>query len=219
MLPEWLADRGKAWGEVAGLGDVVESNDGYVPWHPDVAHSQGVDHPERHVVVGDDDRVEGRTSLVEQDAHGIHSALVCEVSSHDVRIGRPQPMGGQYLAVRSQPIARVGVALRPAKERDSPDLVVLHQVPDPLSQGLLAVDQDAGHPLGLPLYDAHRQRAIALAIAGELAQAQVVPEASPQDHERVDALRTDEVVDSFGLLGESEWLTLLGADEADEIDS
>jgi len=45
------------------------------------------------------------------------------------------------------------------------------------------------------------QRAMALAIAGELAQAQVVPEASPQDHERVDALRTDEVVDSFGLLG------------------
>src|SRR5450756_1836063 len=104
---------------------------------------------------------------------------------------------------RSPTIARtLGRSARRSR-RSSRAAVVLHQVPDPLSQGLLAVDQDAGHPLELIGDAAHGQRTVALAIAGEIARAQVVAEGPGHDHERIDALGTGEVVDDVALLAEA----------------
>jgi len=45
LLPERLSDRGEGRRRVAGLGDIVESDDGYVPWHTHVADAQCVDCP------------------------------------------------------------------------------------------------------------------------------------------------------------------------------
>ncbi len=118
------------------------------------------------------------------------------VSGRDERIGRQKPVLGQGLPVRPQAILRFFVPLRPTNERDSPELVVLHQVSDPLSQALFAVNEDAGHPVEFDGDTAHRPWTVALAIVGEVIGAQVVGESPGQEHETIDAVGTGEVVDN-----------------------
>ena len=82
--------------------------------------------------------------------------------------------------------------------------MVLHQVPDPLSQGLLAVDDDAGRSLDRAGEAAHGPRTVALAVAAEVVQRQVVAEGPGQDHEPIDVAGTGEVVDDVVPLAEAE---------------
>jgi hypothetical protein len=53
---------------------------------------------------------------------------------------------------------------------------------------------------------------------GEVVQAQMVAQGG-QDHERIEAFRTGEVVNDVALLIETEWRMQSGADEADDVDA
>ena len=219
LLTERLADRGQWRGAVACLAYVVETDHRHFPWHSDVVRSERVNGPERDLVAAGDYGVGDDATFVEQDAHRLDAAAVSELPAHDEGFRRLEPMFGQHLTVQAQTGTSLHVLFRAGDASDPVVLVVFHEMPDTLAQGLLAVDEDAGHPLERGGNAAHRPRPESLAITGEIVQPEVVADGPGHDHESVDAVRAGEVVDDVLPLAEAEGRAQHAAGEDDEIDA
>ena len=136
---EVLADRGECRTQVAGLGDIVETYDGDIGGHPHAALEQPGDQPERHVIIGAENRRRGAV-------HGVRRVVS--------RAGRPVPLQHvrrrqtealHLLRERGAPLLRVDVLRRSGDEPDG-GMAERREVREHLAHAGALIDVRGGVP-------------------------------------------------------------------------
>ena len=110
---------GQRWSQVARDRNVVEAGEGDLDrdLHPRLAQREQA--ADRHRVVGGEDRRRPRLQGQQPPARPV-ARLLAEIAAELQPVGGCDPQRAEGVTVAAQPLARVGVLLRSADQRDPP---------------------------------------------------------------------------------------------------
>lgn len=218
LLAQRLTHRRQRRGGEARLLDVVEADDRDLLGNAAPARAERVDRAQRHRVAGGDHRVDRRAALVEEDADRLDAGAPLEIADDDQLGVEGQAALGEDVEVDAIATLRLRVGGGAAEEGDATHAVLVEQVGERRAHPRGVVDEHARHPGERHRDAAHREGAIAIAVARQRLRTDVVPQGARHDDQPVDVLGPGEIVHGVALDSVPMRRAEHAAREADQVD-